>query len=322
MSLSTRRISISFTLFIVMILSQLCGIGISSEPTSDGSKRSTEASSQRATGSITLDPDSEYVDVGPEDNGIVKFSGFVQIEVSGPDVEMIAITLFGESDHFDLSISPSTLHFPVGSSEEKPFEVVVKVPLSTSSVDVYKIHIYGEAKGATTKEEFPVEPAEGIIVVRQFYQIEMEPHWKTTIHSGDDVEIEIKLHNKGNGRDRVRLGVPDKWELKEKGIIIKTDEDWIEIPAGGYANAFLQVSVDEELSHNIEMINVTVISDYALETEGYGPVGNGSFSLKIKSDEGFLSLNDWEIYGLIGLAVILNLILLIYYLVKRKQRRI
>ena len=212
------------TVSILVILLHLFAIGFISNY--------SQAAQPSAT--ITLDQSDQEANVGPGEDGIVRFTGQVEVQMVGPgsNVQMIVVTL--EADCvWSTSISPTTMSFSAQDSSPRKFEVVVKVPNFTSATLTEEMTVWGTVKTIPGFMMYRIAPANGIITIKPYTMISLssgEPYQQG--ERGESLGYDLRIKNDGNCPTQVDINISDYEGLQDKGWQINTHSEEITIEEG------------------------------------------------------------------------------------------
>lgn len=281
--------------------------------------------SQHVTGNITLDSNEEYANVGPGGIGIVSFQGKVTVDVIGvgQNVQLVTVQLTVDVKDLEYSISPNTMTWtPSETGTSKPFSLSVEVPFFTSSSEEFKVTVDGSAKPIPGTQTYTLESAKGVIKIWQYSIIGISPKIiNYTLSKGDSREIEITLHNYGNGPDEVKLGIIKESEFKNSGIVFSYEEKWIKIPEGGQKDTILLMYVNTNATDREVRIEFYTESRAITNPSDQGMSWGGYINLIVKSEEVFFTRNNLIKYGLVIFSILLLIIISGYLIIKKRGKK-
>lgn len=264
----------------------------------------------------------QHADVEPGEPGTVSFTGTASADLqAGGAVQDVRVELRVTSEHgWDATVTPAVFMINPGT-EEKAFEVVVRVPPETStSVDAFII-VSGTATAfpGSDSSQTEVPPITGSIIVTQYFRyifgcnkpyIQSEP--------GEEVQFELFIGNQGNARDTYVISVPNLDDLVDDGFDVSLDRETIEVPEKGNGSVIVTVQSPEagigELADYKKNIEINVRS--TLDPE----ITHKTFVLTIKVESGdILESENIITYIIVIIVVVICIILLWRYRKKKKE---
>jgi hypothetical protein len=212
----------------------------------------------------------QNVDVGPGSSGLVTFAGTVSANLATgyPTIDILVV-LGGSTDQgWPVTINPVIIMLNPGT-EEKPFSVTVEVPLRTNINGSGLLVVGGEASVYPGTCSYNIPQIKGTIYINQYYQYYMtsyRPSKKAFI--GDKIDLNISIHNIGNGIDIFELDLDNSHHLNKNDINVqyknkfevypketKQSDIFIEISdltkPGKYELKYILVSVQSQIFEDI-----------------------------------------------------------------------
>jgi len=246
---------------------------------------------------LNLDVTEQEVQVGPGDNGIVKFQGTYCPNDdrfnSRPDAVIVKFNVIVDPN-WPTTVTPSSLYFTEDEfSLEKSFEAIVKVPQFTSSKVQGQLTVSCKITMIPGNETFETQPTDGIIIVAPYYMVDAQPMTVTkSVKSGDSKEIKLSIHNQGNTQESFQITVDDLDKLEKKGISITPEYNPVVIPEGKIVNLTICIDIKKGTSDKFETVTISVDSinftdgnpiSASQEVKLYLDIESKSFSNFIKS---------------------------------------
>jgi len=291
---------------------------------------SRDASGAQPTGTIMLDCPESVAHVGPGENGTVKATGSVLVEMSGPGQSFQEVEVSLQvSSGWPATITPSTMTFlPEDMGTSKHFEVFIRVPNFTSFTQSGEYIISGRMTPHPGTVSYNLQETKGIITIAPYTQLNLFSHNPCQdVIAGDIASCELSIRNEGNCRIHVSFEVKNYEELTDDGLnvsfpyndiaIDEAKEDMVEflvavphdagirsytIPVIGRASAG---NATDEKEYRF-ILNVTGGSDPG----GNGGGGSGSSGnpedgdeVKDKSD-GIPGFGALTVFSVLGLALL------------------
>lgn len=250
--------------------------------------------------------DEQKAEVGPDDDGLVKFSGIVN--VSSPlstNVSYINVTLKGSTtQNWPVSISPPFIH--VKPFEDAVFIAKVSVPLRTHHHLSSFITISGIAKCVPGNSTQEIDEIKGLISIAQFSQwtINCSDMDKTIIPGKEDV-YKINITNTGNGRDTLTLYISNYYSLKEQGISIELSADTLELDQGESNVVELTLNIPEDIEKGDYYIILEASTEAEYLIEGQQSSRQLILKASVKESPGSIFSDFALIAGLILVFVLL-----------------
>ena len=214
---------------------------------------------------INLDDAEQAADVGPGETGIVKFTGTVQAELVGPgqNIQMVVVNLEAEAGNWSTTISPSTLHFPAGSSEAKPFEVVVRVPNFTSSSVTQELVVSGQM---STVPGLPllhnIQSTTGVISVHPYTIISLSCNESEKEGlRGESLFYEMKIRNEGNSYSQVSMTIDDHDGLEDDDWALDGAVEEITIGEGKEETVIVSATIPNRATYATYQFSIDATSD-------------------------------------------------------------
>jgi hypothetical protein len=225
---------------------------------------------EEATGYIWFDQCQQDADVGPEDDGIVEFTGGVSINIeeNGGDIQKVVVELYPNSSQgWDVIVSPQTMTFDIGMNEtEQMFTLTEQVPLGTSHMVFDVIKLSGIGHCYPGNATFDLCPAAIMVTVNQFHNFSLncsEPY-KICKKPGEDLTYTVKIRNDGNGPDIFGIEISNKDELISNGWMLSLSATTVELEASQEDNIIVKIKSPNQISDGTYEIVLRVISKQAL----------------------------------------------------------
>ena len=266
-----------------------------------------EAEAATSVATINLDDAEQTANVGPGQSGIVKFSGSVTAQLVGPgqSVQMIVVNLASQCT-WPSTISPSTLHFPAGSSEAKPFEVVVRVPNFTPFSQPGEVFVTGQSYTVPgTPLYHDVQGTTGIISILPYYQLGIsceKPYIE--ISPGDPLVFSLKVQNQGNSLDEITIDVTNMGDLAKEEWVVTLGRTTMSLDVNKEEVVKISIGSPEDWTlyrNRVTKVDVTVASATSLES-GANPESQ-KYALFIR-DKGIYIPGFEPIFALLALAIV------------------
>ncbi len=212
------------------------------------------------TATISLNEPSQTAAVGPDDYGLVEFSGTVSVEFNSATT--VIVSLLAQDTWNSAAVVPSALHFSVDDSGDKPFSVSVQAPLGTDSNVVGELKVSGKwvmYPTSITGQCNPANGVEGNIYIQKYHQAgyNVEDLQKTT-EAGSAVQFRVFIQNTGNYDETYSFGIVNSDELKDKGINVDFSANSLQVPRFG--NLSFSVLIDTPNDQRWEGVNNIQIS--------------------------------------------------------------
>lgn len=175
-------------------------------------------------GSICLDTTEETAHVGPGEDGIVTFTGTVEVDLTGPgkNFQTVIATLEVGST-WPASITPTTMHFTAQETGMvKPFEVTIKVPNFTSTSMNEQFVVSGSVRASPGPPvSYRMSPATGLITIAPYaiLSLSCEDPYKN-IGQGNMASYLLRVRNNGNGVGKITAELNDIDEMINDGWAI------------------------------------------------------------------------------------------------------
>jgi hypothetical protein len=123
------------------------------------------------TATIRLNEPSQTAAVGPDDDGLVEFTGTVSVEFNSATT--VVVSLNAKDTWNSATVVPSALQFSVEDSGDKIFRVSVQAPLGTDSNVAGKLTVLGKWVMYPTSMTGSCDPANGVegsIYIEKYHQ--------------------------------------------------------------------------------------------------------------------------------------------------------
>jgi len=214
------------------------------------------------SGSITLHHPEQVAKVGPGEDGIVEFTGEVNVNTTGigANVQMIVVKLTVDAP-WVASISPSTLTWGAQETDvPKEFTVVVKVPNFTSASRVGEIIINGTINTNPGALLTNLPPEKGIIRIAEYAQLRvacMEPYIEAV--SGDNVSYQLEVKNEGNAEASITVEIKEIDDLVDLGWEFENDKSNFYINEKGEELINITVSAPSNAPISLNSFDVDTI---------------------------------------------------------------
>jgi hypothetical protein len=171
---------------------------------------------------VDLQEEPASVDVSPYSSGIVTIQGTVTCKKWGPD--QVKVYLEANSTHDGANVNPPSRVFSgsSGSEETAPFSVTTRVPQGVSSSESVTVTVGGYYLQGSMESD--IEPDSALIIVEQYYMVEVYAGgdngegFNLTAKSGENVDLELIIHNAGNGNDIFEIDFENRDELESDGL--------------------------------------------------------------------------------------------------------
>ena len=197
---------------------------------------------------VDLQEEPASVDVSPGSTGIVSILGTVTCKKWGPD--QVKVYLEANSTHGGANVNPPSRVFSgtSGSEETAPFSVTTRVPQDISSSESVTVTVGGYyLQGGM---EYDIEPDTTLIIVEQYYMVEVYAGgddgegFNLTAKSGESVDLDLIIHNTGNGNDIFEIDFENRDELESDGLELPEPLE-ISIPEKGNESISLRIGTPE-----------------------------------------------------------------------------
>jgi hypothetical protein len=232
------------------------------------------------TVTISLQGDPPCVDVSPGSPGIAVVNGEVRCTKYGPDP--VEAYLIAESETGGASVVPPNFVFSgsTGTTQTDTFSVTTRVPMGCSCSTTPTITVGGSYSQGISSDT--ITPVSTIIIILQYYDVEVssEKGFNLTASSGEDVNLDFKIHNAGNGNDIFLIDFMNRDAMEDKGfklpepLEIRLPEKATEslsmnigVPEDKSGGFFLVLSVSSKGSEQ-SIFDVLVVKEIYLEVKG------------------------------------------------------
>lgn len=217
------------------------------------------------TVTIELQEEEAYVDVSPESSGIVEITGEITCTKYGPD--QVSVHLEAESESNGASVIPANLVYAgaSGSIQTDTINVTTRVPQCTPCTETFTLTVggYYEQGGM----QYDIVPESATIIVDQYYGVGVfVKEEELLVKSGEDAEIEFRIHNTGNGNDIFLVDFENRKDLKDDGFELPRIDEFplpqmanesikleIGVPEGVLGEYLVQISITSMKSEEGEL---------------------------------------------------------------------
>jgi len=240
-----RRMSVNFTfMFIIMILGTSVPLFRSSDAISPCASR------------IVLDDSKKTVEHQNFNDSIVTFTGNVAVTMPMlEDSDSVYFSLTVNSSIFPSSIVPLMVFDRAHHIIE--FNFTLLVPFDTPQREKYSISVDGRYGYNLSQMHYTVEPATCIVVIRQYYSLELDCKDKIELRAGNTERIKLNVSNRGNAADRVKIEITNLDQLADRGWKFQLSQDKCGLPANRwkYAPLVIEIPKDEKPGeYKIELV--------------------------------------------------------------------
>ena len=218
---------------------------------------------------VELQEEPARVDVSPGSSGIVKLSGTVYCKKWGPD--QVKVFLNATSTHGGASVVPSEHVFASasGSEETKPFTVTTRVAQCTYCYETVTVTVSGYyVQGGM---QYDIEPKTALITVEQYFRVEVyregdnKQEFDLTAKSGESVDLNLIIHNAGNGNDIFVIDFENRDELENDDLELPEPVE-IPVPEKGNESVSLRIGIPEVSTTGFSLVLI-VLSKGSLDSE-------------------------------------------------------
>jgi hypothetical protein len=200
---------------------------------------------------INLWDEPSEVDVSPGSSGIVVTSGTITCIKWGPD--QVKVYLNGSSPFGSASVIPPDMVFggSGGSEETRSFSVTTRIPRGTTSLERTSVTVGGYYVQGSM--EYDIAPDTAQIIVMQFYRVEVyikEGNYKganLTARPGESVNLDVIIHNSGNGNDVFKIDFLDREDAEKDGIKLPKPFE-VSVPEKRNKSVSLEIGSEEPRS--------------------------------------------------------------------------
>lgn len=208
---------------------------------------------------IQIAQPKQTASVAPGQDGIVEFTGTVFVQIPWtPEMEQLIVALEPRAGDWLVS-SPPPLIF-TRAIKQKSFIVKVLVPTGTSQSVMGQLEVGGKWKDLNSSTWVAIPPATAIIVVDQFSQVDLDsPKGYIRIEQGQGVKTHVKVHNYGNGKERIRAWIDNIQELEDRGWKIEYGPEKMEIEENGYSRFNLSLKSSEIIRTGLYQVKIAAI---------------------------------------------------------------
>ena len=263
---------------------------------------------------IELVDQNKTAHVGPGDTGVVTFSGLVQ--VSMPPGTRVVVSLTAEDTWGSAVVSPSSILFD--NDGEKPFSVSVRAPGNESCETIGIVRVFGRWSlypGGLSGSADPVDGAVGRIHIAQFYSFSLScsrTDFKTS--SNEEVELELTIHNEGNGLDAFTIEVVNLNELNDEDFLVTLSESQVEIQKGQSRTIYIRVNTPSSGGTGDHDVTMYVSSD-----NGF-PEGIAPKIMKYHIDHTSSLASSSSIMAIVIVILIILVILFLFWRWRKRQQ--
>jgi len=199
----------------------------------------------------SLDNNIQNVDVSPDSNGQVQFTGTCDAVFSSTDP--IQVELFVNSTIGDGMVTPYNFNLTT-AEQSMNFTATVTIPTGTSSSLTPLITVFGFwTQNGNTRN---VSESSAQVVVLEYYQVHLTCLEQEKVADGGGGQFMVTVANNGNCDDEYSAAVENKQDLEDQDIFISPIPDF-EIAEGE----------DETLLINVLATDNADKGEYVLELE-------------------------------------------------------
>jgi hypothetical protein len=257
--------------------------------------------------SIRLVQSKQTAYVAPGQDGMVTFTGEVILVIPYQENETgYMVTLTPEAGDWVVS-GPSVIIFEK-ASKYMDFTVSVCVPTGTSQSTIYQLTVTGKWSSLGGDRGGFLDPATALIFVKQYTQVELDsPHSLVSINQGNGFSTHIQVHNRGNGRDSLRVELSNLKELENQGWEVYFEPDKIEIEENCSSMINISMNSSKKVELGIFNVNFSVIRPEC-ECPDQHPPYNYTLFVKVKERE-LLGIKykiwiafEWTMIAILGIV--------------------
>ena len=304
MGLSMRnrgRVSVSImTLIAILLIPQLFFIQVKANPFT--------------TVNLSLQGDPPCVDVSPGSSGIVTVTGEVRCTKYGPDP--IEVYLLAESETGGASVVPPNFIFTgsSGTTQTDTFTVTTRVPMGYSSSATPTITVSGTYSQGISSDT--IASVSTIIIILQYYDVEVssEKGFNLTTRAGEDVNLDFKVHNIGNGNDIFLIDFMNRDAMEDRGFKFPKPLE-ITLPEEATESLSLNIGVPEDKSG--DFLLVLSVSSKGSEENIFSVQVVKEIYLEVKAQSFAEKIGSFFLSPLLILVIVILVVIAIIIKLKR-----
>ncbi len=218
---------------------------------------------------VNLEEEPATVNVSPGGSGVVQISGTVTCIKWGPDQVMAFLN--ATSTHGEAIVVPSDFVFTgaTGSEETNPFTFTTKVAQGISCYETVTVTVSGYYEQGIG--QYDIEPKTALITVEQYYMVEVyregdnKQDFYLSATSGESVDLDLLIHNSGNGNDIFEIDFEDRDELESDGLELPEPVE-IPVPEKGNESVSLRIGTPE-VSTEVFSLTLVVLSKGSINSK-------------------------------------------------------
>jgi hypothetical protein len=204
---------------------------------------------------IQLDQNKHTAFLNGEDDYLINITCSVKRCYTG-DERNYSLNITATSDDFEVS-EPVRLEFVNGTSVSKNFTFTVKVPWNATNQRKYSVILDGRCKINGTNLGFNLGPEQVLIVCKQYFKADLFIDENIRVMAGKTVSLDYIAFNEGNGDDRFRIDILDRYHIEKRGWKVKIGPDKINVEHKGSRTGKINITVPEDEkpgTHEIDVI--------------------------------------------------------------------
>ena len=264
---------------------------------------------------IRCDPENmvQVAQVGPGDEGVVIFTGEVNVDMVAGGDQKIIIYLTATSSHgWPTIVNPPRITFSQNTDTEIPFRVVVIVPPNISCYINDTITVSGDATVFPNEYCDKLQPINMTVKIEQYHgSILKIKNSVQKVCKEEKVVYTLNITNTGNGQDIYNIYVNNLKEQENAGLDIILPNE-INLRANETKDIDIIIRTSKNTQPGKYYIELSVRSILEEQNDSFTVLDNITFTLEVEP--------DYFIPVIIGIIIILFLIILAFFRIKRRKR--
>ncbi len=270
---------------------------------------------------IMFDSCEKQANVAPGANGLVNFTGVVNVDIKGIDrqldkeIESLMVRLVVDAGNWSVEVEPDEMIFlNLTKEESRAFKVTVQVPLESDFLDSRLIKIVGNCTIHPGNDTYISSPATGIITVVPYCRTIINcstPH--KAAKPGDIKYYDFSVRNEGNLEHNLSFSVDEIFNYSKLGKVTFSEEELI---LDRHEEKQIRMKVKISKNAPVGTYELVIRANAMLDVEG----NNNTYLVSIEVEEKALWARiSWYWYAMGGVMMPIVMVGIILLVKKRNQ---
>lgn len=237
----------------------------------------------RTTVSVSNDPTDCEVDTSPTGDSKVYINVTVTVTAWPGAQTMLEISVdSGDwSNEIDQSVRTIT------GSNDAVFLVTVTAPFGTAGGMEQTVNMTVDWRTTSIPPDSGTVSSASNIEVKTFYAVNLyiPTTWRSA-KQGENVDLEIKVYNKGNADDLINIWLENEKELEGDDWVVSIDDISANLPPNNSSRTMIHITVPEDATPDVKVIIIIKAKSKAAQDDGEKIEDTANITINVKASGG------------------------------------